>query len=366
MTPVRCCQALAFAAIGVIFLATYFAESPEALILDPPADLMDPSLFQRDQPTLRRAFQWDGAIVVQGDESFYSIDLVKATAAPVRIPGTRQIQILLIASRGSGQAIALCRDRDGLCLLYHDRAEWKRLQLPETIRSLTEPPLLCADESSVVLLAKDRLFRFTDDRWISSMLNPRPVTEGIRGGPRRVLLTGKTLYLGFDRGEWGGGLLSLDVNTGDWDAPSRGLSELPVRDLAVTPDGTVWVVEGLAHLGLRDGRLSCFEGGKWKVVCACSGRKKAKRVDWNLPPCSFDAISFDRNGQLYLLSGELGLIRRDGAKWTRLTPGWPEYVYVSSLCLSSTGVAVIATSDAGVLLFDLNSGRVQRVVLKTS
>jgi hypothetical protein len=64
------------------------------------------------------------------------------------------------------------------------------------------------------------------------------------------------------------------------------------------------------------------------------------------------------------LSDNLGLVRRDGDKWVRVTPGWPEYEPVRALHITPGGVAVIGTLDAEVLLFEIKTGRVRRVVLR--
>jgi hypothetical protein len=63
-----------------------------------------------------------------------------------------------------------------------------------------------------------------------------------------------------------------------------------------------------------------------------------------------------------LLTAQLGVVRRDGARWTQLTPGWPEHAYVSGLAVRGR-LLLIATFDAGVLIWDVESGKARRVVL---
>jgi hypothetical protein len=124
------------------------------------------------------------------------------------------------------------------------------------------------------------------------------------------------------------------------------------------PDGKVWAVEGLAHLGLREGILDVYDGKEWTAFCCSS---KGKMSNWNLGPASLDSVAFDREGRVYVLSGHFGLTRYEGGNWTRLTPGWPRFQYVSSLHLTASGVAVIGMYDAGVLLVDLQSNQSRRV-----
>jgi hypothetical protein len=121
------------------------------------------------------------------------------------------------------------------------------------------------------------------------------------------------------------------------------------------------VVEGLAHLGAREGALHTYDGRTWKTFCDSSEDRLA---NWNLPPTSLEAIAFDAKGRPCVLSGYLGLLCRDGGKWIRLTPDWPGHQYLSSLQLTPAGVAVIGTYDAGVLLLNIQSKEVRRVTLR--
>jgi hypothetical protein len=103
-----------------------------------------------------------------------------------------------------------------------------------------------------------------------------------------------------------------------------------------------------------------------KLVGSSSGTRvdvvAHARLAWELPPASFDAIAFDEESRLHLLTGELGVVRRDGKRWTRLTPAWPEGAIVSGLAVRGE-LLVIATFDAGVLLWNVATGKARRVEL---
>jgi hypothetical protein len=320
---------------------------------------IDVSAFHRDQPPIGRLFRWDGRLVAEADR-FYAIDVEKAVADPVQLPGGRKV--IALATGPDERPLALCRQDEELILVRREDGEWRRLELPKEVRESAEDPGLCDDESSMVLLGNGKAFQLAEGTWTSVPLKERPETASIRGRPNHLLLLGRKLYLGFDRGEWGGGLLLLDVKTGEWQEIKLGEGlDLPIRDLTTDPQGKIWVVEGLNHLGLRQGRLSRFDGKGWKVFCDSSPEHTAS---WNLPPASLDALSFDSDCRPYLLSGELGLVRHDGEKWARVTPGWPDYMIVQGLQITRGGVAVIGAYDAGVMLLDLRTKRVRRVVLR--
>jgi hypothetical protein len=83
-----------------------------------------------------------------------------------------------------------------------------------------------------------------------------------------------------------------------------------------------------------------------------------------LGPASLDAVSFDAEGRCVALSGNLGLVRHEGDRWVRLTPVWPDFVYVRCLHVTRSGTALIGTWDAGILAVDLRTGKGRRVTLR--
>ncbi len=193
-------------------------------------------------------------------------------------------------------------------------------------------------------------------------LPPPPQALARPGVPNHRLLAGGRLYMGFDHGEFGGGLWSVDIKTGEAEQVQfRGGQGWPVRCLKASPDGRVWSVEGLVHGILRKGALHVGAGVNWELYCNST---EGEFANWDLPPASLDALAFDADGRLYVLSGSLGLARYDDGTWTRLTPGWPEHFYVHTLLATPSGVAVVGTYDAGILLLDLRSGAIRRIALK--
>jgi hypothetical protein len=182
--------------------------------------------------------------------------------------------------------------------------------------------------------------------------------QWLRFGPRHALLVGETVYLGYDGGEWGGGLRRLSLITGEWDELEQ-KARSPITDLKFAADGKLWVVHGLAHLGPYYGWVRVFDGKTWKTLC----ESVAKGENWDLPAAVLDALAFDPKGNPWLLSSNLGLIRQEAGKWVRATPDWP-VEGVAGLHITASGVAVIGTRGSGVLLFDIKTGKMRRIALR--
>jgi hypothetical protein len=321
---------------------------------EPPSKGIDARLFMRDQPTLRRIVEWNGRIIVEADRP-YTLDFDRATLKPLEVPGAQEV--LGVASNGPGKPLALCKTKAGLSLLAKQDDKWVERELPDEAQKSAKPFLLCADPASVAVVGQETVFSLARGKWKAVPLKDRPKHVYTEGAARHALLAGEALYLGYDKGEWGGGLLRLDLGTGkckeiDLGEPGN------VRDLKTGPGERLWVVQGLDHLTLEEGAVQSTDGKEWAVVCRSS---KGDTHKWDLSPTSLDALAFDVKGNPWLLSGTLGLIRREKEKWVRVTPDWPEYLPVRSLHITPGGVAVIGTFDAGVVLFEVESKRARRV-----
>jgi hypothetical protein len=283
-------------------------------------------------------------------KGLYVLDTERGVTNHLRIPAGRVDDV----ATWNGRAVALCGKDGEYRLLVRNANGWDELEIPADARRVATKPKLIADQSTLVLFINNVAFKRTDKTWERINLKPRPkLMFSDDSNADHLLLVGNKLYLGFDWGEWGGQLLSLELKTGEWMIIDQ--YRLPIRDLKIGPGEKVWVVEGLAHLSLREGRIHQSDEKSWQTIC--------DTANWALPPASLDAMAFDGDGRVVLLSGSLGLIRQDRNGWTRLTPGWPNYAYVHCLHISPTGLAVIGMYDAGILLIDLNSQKTRRIVL---
>jgi len=159
---------------------------------------LDPALFKRDQPALGRVMEWDGRVVVKADR-LYTLDLDRASAKPLELPGTKEV--LGVASGGPGKEFALCGAEGGPRLLVKQKDTWAEQEVPEEVRKAATGVRLVADPGSVVLLAKAKAYRLAGGKWEAVPLKARPKHVWSEGEARHALLVGEKVYLGYDRGE---------------------------------------------------------------------------------------------------------------------------------------------------------------------
>lgn len=311
-------------------------------------------LFARDQPWLSRIFAWHGRVIAQTHAGFHLIDLDAARALPVISPGAR-------TTTGMGThrdaPVVLCRDGGSQLLFSRANTRWEMKRILGT-HAGADAVLVCS-QTHLVLVSPDGLSWRTGEEWFTTPL-PDFGLDGVRGR-RHYLLDGERLLIAWDAGEWGGGLVSVDLRSGQHVslAPVPGV---PVRDVQIDRQNRIWVAQGLAHMSLIQGFLHVQDGQGWTCVASASNGH-GDTNSWDLPHSSFDAISFAPSGALHMLGGSVGLVRLNANRWEQLIPDWPRHVYVSCLHMVRDDLALIGQFDGGVLVADLAARTLRRITL---
>lgn len=313
---------------------------------------MQSELFVRDQPQLIRIFAWDGRVIAQTHHGFHLIDMRAGSALPVICPGDRTTTGM---GTCRGVPVVLCRDGTDQFLFSRVDEGWEMESIPDT--GTVADAVLVGSRTHLMLVFPDRLSWRAGEDWVTT---PLLESVGVRGDSQ-YLLDGERLLIGWDEGEWGGGLVAVDIRSGQH-ASLAPVDGIPLRDMQIDPQSRVWVAQGLAHLSGIQGFLHVQDGRGWKCVASTSNLNRGTR-SWDLPPSSFDAISFAPSGVLYVLGGSVGLVRRREDHWERLIPDWPEHVYVNCLHMISDDLALIGLYDAGVLVVDLAARTIKRITL---
>lgn len=305
--------------------------------------------------------RWGGQVVVEMGTP-RSIDIDQGLSAPITVIGAERVARVFTWKR---RRAALCTAKNEWFIAVLDGPTDERVDLPPAVRDAapsTPPkgePNVTANEDKIVLFDGANIHSYDGTSWKSVAMGPRQTSAGDMGGPNQMVLHGGSLYMAYDRGEWGGALWVVNLTTGA--AVKAPGPELPVRDLAVDPAGQLWAVRGLAHLGLRDGDLRVLTSGKWRIVVASEAKDPS--VGWDIVKEPYDAVAFDKDGKALLLTGSKGVLPQS-ANWTPTMNAWPEaYMYVQDLEVVGA-TWVIATYDAGVILYDTAGKTARRVVLR--
>ncbi len=349
--------------------------------------------FSHDQVPATRVDGWGDSWVMTSENwdalknRFFLLNLDEMSAQELSVPGKGRI--VSIATGENHRKLAVLRSPKMISLMYWDNSEWKPVAIPEQFSKNSADSLrFVAEGEHCVFLAGDDIgYRMQGD-WTHLSVSweeiglPPPTTR------EAFALSGNRLYLGYDRGEQGGAVVSFDLRTRQWEGmPKKGSpsSRTPVHGFRRDPQGDLWVVEGLAHRNVRRRGIRKLEGGVWTAVASSEGTRVfesnslvSKWVDgpsmgWNHSGTDFLDMAFDGSGREHVLSATLGIYRRESQGWARRTPSWPHFSYKTanspsvvsggptSLVIVDEHTAILAAWATGTLIWNFDSNRVKRI-----
>lgn len=361
---------LALASLGVFFLPILAsAEAVQSFEFSVPPLLAE-------QPLLKSIRAWNNHIVIESeaynefnrhwDSSYYVVDLKTNTLNPLVIPGCSNIRSL---ADNTKVAFALCSNDQRLVLLSAIQGavnRWNAEPLPVD-RYANGNYLLVASENHLAMLSgEDIYWQPTGGKWHKTTM-PSPDSMEIKAAPMHALLTNESLFLGFDKGEFGGGLVSirLDALTTNPLEDSKDLSSMNVIGIVRGVAGTIWVAGGLSHLVGRRADLVMIKDGTIKAILNEDNvleRKLSSLGSVSLPGSSdISALCLDPAERPLILATRLGilevsetsLIYRIKANF-HISYKMPRYSVGSSpvgMTCNADGTILVATRSTGVLAF---------------
>lgn len=319
-----------------------------------------------DQQKVKRIFYWDNRIIMEAGNTFYRVDIKKLKALPVFCPGQRILQDL--SNQKENKYYALCRDESEFSLFTNRDADRNLMKLPERLDVEKDKVFLLSDENHLILVTTRYIYRFINGYWKKVKYKQSPWMFGIDEDDHLIIFKDK-IFIGHDFGEFGGGLVSLDINTGKWE---KYFSDIPVTGLVINSKGELWASQGLAHGATIRGKLRVFNGEVWRVFSENEGsifaNEKGKyyldvnKKNWPFDPMDFDSLTFDRNDNLFVLSGHYGILKYqngDWVKWIKMTDD--EYLYFSSFYVLNQKEILIGLPAGGLIVLNLTSKNFNRI-----
>jgi hypothetical protein len=261
--------------------------------------------------------------------------------------------------------LLLCRARGTTQLYRFNGRRWIPMAGP--VRGID---FRCAvDRDRVALISSDTIYLLSVGARAPAAL--RIGVEEFREAPAAALLNGDSLFLGYDRGEFGGALYHVDLGR-PIPAASRLLTD-SIRFIARSPSGSIWAASGLAHLVMAHAALYRLEPTRTELIASISGvtsQTDPGRVEASGVPfpavTSVEGLAFTDDGRPIVVFPDLGVFTLTDGSFQPLYRGSLVSVYEASFNgiparVSSSPVAVmrapsgelyVATRSLGVLVID--------------
>lgn len=329
-----------------------------------------PAGFSRNQDRAFGLTRWGSQVVVLTARPCV-LDVGAASCKPVKVPGLDEVRVVA----GDTTRFAVGKAGGKTRVLREHAGTWRELESPalggdweavtagasgerlalvwsivgRSVEGRAGPPAAPRAEAGLAL--------WDGVRWSFTRLE-----LGLQGLPHLVRFIGGRWLFGYSGGEWGGSLWTLDAKG----AAVRLLPDLnqPVNALVPLPNGSALVGTGLSHMGLFEAEVGVLApDGSWTRLAKVDVAR-ATGVNWTLKADSLEGADVDAAGRVYVWTGSQGVARLDGESMVVVTPGWPkdQHVYGVGMLLEGD-LAVLATFDAGVLLWKLGTASYRRVPL---
>ena len=260
-------------------------------------------------------FLWNDNMIVRSGEDFYYFYESSNELKRVKIDGIGKI-----LDMGSHQDVPYVFgvDKEGYELRYKDKDEWIQKVLPEALEKSFEIDEfhLLSDRETLVLFSKYEVYIYKNGSWtekkvpeidfeLGEYLPDRVSDEEIN----HAVLLDDTLFAGWDFGEWGGGVKTLNLKNDKlkWeDTIVKG----SIIGLIKTRDRNVWA-------GMRDARLSDdkseslfqYKDGKWRDYFKSVNYNKDEDLFLWMDFSDKGAFSLSEDGNLLITSSFLGVFK---------------------------------------------------------
>jgi len=222
--------------------------------------------FNRDQPVIDDMLWWDGRAVIRCEDRFLELNVEKKIIQPFVLKDS--YKPITLAGKGDGSGLALCRAGKGLKLFSSNKQVVREMLLPEAAKSDKGPYVVLGDKVSIFLAIGGSYYVGGERGWSKlavdppdklKMLSISKYQKELLPAQHQILYKNQA-YFGYDIGEFGGGLISLDLRGAKWVYLDQSLSRLPgsahtITNLQADRAGNLWAVAGLAHLGIQEGAL---------------------------------------------------------------------------------------------------------------
>lgn len=282
-------------------------------------------------------FLWKGKPCLISENSIWEINAKYLTSAqqslefkPVLLRVSQDDRLFGITSEGPD---------DYVFIESNQMHGFEKIKLPVHVAKESQNNLiLAACGGDVLLLLKRTLFHYDGTKWETKTL---PRVEGTFYFPNEMQLCKGIVYLRYNFGHHGGGLLSFDLATGDC---KKVFDKSAVTAMQMDTKGRLWFTHKDSEGGIVHGALSMLEEGKLST-----------RLSEKTEPTLYSSLGLCKDESVLIGTQGNGILKFNHDKTEKLTPDWNAKSFITSIlpisdsgnefCFFSAGHGVIVSSN---------------------
>jgi len=305
--------------------------------------------------TVCDVFMWNGSLVAKYADQFFRLDPLKGTSQKLELP---LFPTVLALGRWEDRPLAMGKDGDRFKVFDKRGDSWHELILPKRAHAMGDKVRICSYKKAFVIVGEHSAFFREDNSWqeINYHRMPDCLFDKVKNCQIRhyYALSDDLIWRAYgslDRG----GLCKISLSDGVWtDVPLDGpMATLPVTGMKYSSQGKLYLSQGSKGPAGTPGQglVRTLENGCWKTV-------------YTSPTSSIQAISFDKDDNLCIATGDKGILcRSKSGQISQLTnnSNWPKDLVPVTVLRQND--AVISGTDKGSVLVECGSGPVKTIPL---
>lgn len=281
---------------------------------------------------------WHQKPCLISDNKIYEIDTKELKCTASALPGLTKPQNLQVSQDGRLIGITTEGNDDYVFIESSTMHGFEKIKIPVHVTgSKSSNILLSARGNNILLLLKRNLFCYDGTKWDTKTL---PHVEGTFYFPNEILLSREKLYLRYDFGHYGGGLLCYDLSTGEC---KKVYDKSAVTDMLLDLKDRLWFTHQNSDGGIVHGVLANYENDK--ITDALSDKNDSS---------PFLSLALNQDGTFLIGTLDKGLYKfSEGQPVQKVTPDWNANAFILSIlpletegfCFFASGHGVIVSNN---------------------
>ena len=272
----------------------------------------EPDSLKVEQPLLKDLFLWGNQIIAEKDRSttdkFYYCDPQLNKLTRLQIKGNPEISHLAVSK---SFLFAIVKNQDDFDILSKEKNNnyWATDKLFEEF-NLNDNAKFVATDNLLVLVTAERIYyKVFNSTWkyveIDKLFDRKSSMLLRESAPQHCLLTNRSLYLGYNYGEWSGALIEIPFRIGKEVVFQKGKRIIRDNIVAMSyfKDSTLWFATGLAHMGVAKSGIYKYEDNKLHQILWTKSSLSLKKES------DLSAFYLSNLGIPFFVASELGVFK---------------------------------------------------------
>lgn len=266
---------------------------------------------------------WNNSIVIETGVDYFIFSKGSEYLSRLKVDG---IGVILDLVTHNGVPYAVGIDEKGYELRYKKGDKWTHHKLPKKLENSFDvsPVVLLSDLNTLVLLNSNKAYILENGKWKEKTIPEINVRVGelkfelssiYDKYSSKVHLLNNKIFVSRNRGEWGGGVIELDLKVKEKKWRKTAINTV-VNEFVKDSDRNLWAG---ASIGYSHAGVFKYIGGEWEQHYPDKFIVKGKYYQHARERTNKECVIVSENGEPLILAGNKGVFKYKNGKEDYLT-----------------------------------------------